>query len=234
VIVETTGIAHPSPIIVALRDSGCAARFELAAIVCTVDADTGLERVAQRPECLAQVVLADTLVITRCDLSTAARIGELEARLRTLNRHASLVRASDIGTGAAIALRRAGDRGAHETGDAKPPRAQATLDERGRTHPLGRSGRIRALGHVGIDVETIRFSGPSVWSGALARIESLAASLGDRLLRIKGVLRLDGYDTPMVVQWAGGRVSPLVALPGGLDDGDAGYLVIISERTDRR
>jgi G3E family GTPase len=79
VIVETTGLADPAPIVnqlisggshvTGLRDHVVARRFHLAGLVCVVDVLTGEQTLDQHFECLKQIAFADRIVLTKTDLT---------------------------------------------------------------------------------------------------------------------------------------------------------------------
>jgi G3E family GTPase len=88
VVVETTGVADPAPIVGTLVSEPLVRHhFELDGIVATVDAVNGL---AGR-EAVKQAAVADTLVVTKTDLADP---GPVEERLRRLNPAAEVVEAS--------------------------------------------------------------------------------------------------------------------------------------------
>jgi G3E family GTPase len=81
VIVETTGLADPTPIVnTLLADPMVRHQYILDAVVATVDAVHGL----QSPESVKQAAVADTLVITKTDLVDAENVEEQLARLNPL------------------------------------------------------------------------------------------------------------------------------------------------------
>ncbi len=68
VVVETTGLADPGPVIRSLAtDAFLQARYELAGVVVMASATTDWQALASRPEALAQVRHADLLVVTKAD-----------------------------------------------------------------------------------------------------------------------------------------------------------------------
>ncbi len=69
-IVETTGLADPAPVIHTLvKDPGVARRYRLAGIVTTVDAVNGEHTLGTHAESVKQVAVADRLVLTKTDLA---------------------------------------------------------------------------------------------------------------------------------------------------------------------
>jgi G3E family GTPase len=88
VVVETTGVAEPSPIVYTLLSEPVVRHhFELERVIATVDAVHGL----RAPESVAQAAAADRLVVTKTDLASP---GPLEKRLTALNPTARIVEAS--------------------------------------------------------------------------------------------------------------------------------------------
>ena len=86
VIIETTGLADPAPIIHTLAAHPLtAARFALAGVIVCVDAEHGAAQLDTHEEALRQSVLADRIVITKADLAGAATTVALTARLQALN-----------------------------------------------------------------------------------------------------------------------------------------------------
>ena len=69
IVIETSGLADPAPILHALMgDGGLARRLTLAGVVTTVDALNGLGTLARQPESVKQVAVADRLLVTKTDL----------------------------------------------------------------------------------------------------------------------------------------------------------------------
>src|SRR5438045_4381022 len=85
IVIETTGLADPAPIVHALMtDRDIADALRLEAVIATVDAAAGAATLDAHPESVKQAALADCIVLTKTDLSEPAASG-LAARLRALN-----------------------------------------------------------------------------------------------------------------------------------------------------
>jgi G3E family GTPase len=94
VVIETSGLADPAPILHALMsDAGLSERLALAGVVATVDAVNGLGTLARHPESVKQVAVADRLILTKSDLLAGESDG-LATRLAALNPSATLLEAS--------------------------------------------------------------------------------------------------------------------------------------------
>lgn len=88
VVLETTGLADPAPILYTLVSEPVVKHhFRLERVIATVDAVHGL----RAPESIKQAVAADRLVVTKTDLAQA---GVLERRLARLNPTAEILHAS--------------------------------------------------------------------------------------------------------------------------------------------
>jgi G3E family GTPase len=117
VVIETSGLADPAPILHALiGDTGLAYRLTLAGVVTVVDAVNGLATLERQLEAVKQVAVADRLVLTKTDLLTSTA-DEVIARLAAINPSAGLLTAPfgkvdadrlfDIGLDASYVLRNA-------------------------------------------------------------------------------------------------------------------------------
>ncbi|MEA3124889.1 MAG: hypothetical protein QOD67_1908 [Caballeronia sp.] len=101
VVLETTGLATPAPIMATLlADPVIRSHYALNATVTVVDALNAAQQRARHPEWLAQVSAADRLVISKSDLADPASVAALARMLAELNPAAEVVmRASASETG---------------------------------------------------------------------------------------------------------------------------------------
>jgi G3E family GTPase len=94
VVIETSGLADPAPILHAvMSDDALAERLTLAGVVTTVDAVHGADTLERQPESIKQVAVADRLVLTKTDL-VAETPPALADRLAALNPSAPVLPAS--------------------------------------------------------------------------------------------------------------------------------------------
>jgi G3E family GTPase len=108
VIVETTGLADPAPLLQTLMQHPyLVMRFRLDGVVTLVDAVNGADTLDHHPEAVKQAAVADRIVLTKTDLLAApdgaARREALVARLRKLNPAAPILDAT-AGEATAAAL----------------------------------------------------------------------------------------------------------------------------------
>lgn len=104
VVIETTGLADPAPIIHTLiHDPLIAARFRLDSVIATVDAVNGAGTLDRQQEAVKQAAMADRIVVTKVDLAAPETVQALKARLRELNPAAPMQLQGDpLGGGASL------------------------------------------------------------------------------------------------------------------------------------
>ena len=171
IVIETSGISEPLPILLTLRsDFTLATRFRAGSIVCTVGATDDGE-VGGRAEARAQASAADAIAISKRDLVPDASAGAAQAAATRLNPLAQILPA----TGDAFVRWLA----AEEASSGLPPRAA-------RMVPVAREPGARA--HHDVASIVIREAALPSWSQFAVRLTRLVFLYGDRILRTKGVL----------------------------------------------
>ena len=96
VVIETTGLADPAPILHTLMtDPGVARHYRLDGVIATVDAFNGASTLNQQIESVKQAAMADRLLITKTDLVDADVLRGLQELLRDLNPAAPQIIAID-------------------------------------------------------------------------------------------------------------------------------------------
>lgn len=91
VVIETTGLADPVPILRTLTtDSVITANYRLENVITTVDAVYGAHSLDEYAESVKQVALANHLILTKIDQVTAVDLNSLTQRLQRCNPTASL------------------------------------------------------------------------------------------------------------------------------------------------
>src|SRR3954469_3940980 len=86
VVVETTGLADPAPVLSTLvSEPVLRHHYAVEAVVATVDALNGAATLDRHRESVKQAAVADTLLVTKADAAPPGAVDALEARLRALN-----------------------------------------------------------------------------------------------------------------------------------------------------
>ena len=93
VIIETTGLADPAPILHTLMaDPAIATFYRLDSVISTVDAAVGNDTLDRHFESVKQVAVADRILLTKTDLAAPADIQALRNRISKINPSAPIVR----------------------------------------------------------------------------------------------------------------------------------------------
>lgn len=96
-IIETTGLADPSPILGAFaKHPYLSLRYLVGGIITVVDAAQETKALDATPEASAQIAVADVLALSKTDLVDEETVATLKAQLRVRNIHAQLARTSDL------------------------------------------------------------------------------------------------------------------------------------------
>ena len=192
VIVETTGLADPAPIVQQLMsDISVALRYRLDGIVTVVDAVHAMGQFDAHAEAVRQVAMADRVVLTKTDLApdTAA----LRARIRALNPGAPVLIAERGAIDPAAIL----DAGLFDT-TGKIADVRKWLDEAAfATVTPGPRDPNRHDAHI--HSFCLTYDQPLHWQGVGTCLEMLIGTRGESLLRVKGILNLVGQTRPVAI-----------------------------------
>lgn len=193
VVVETTGLADPAPILHTLMgDPRLAHHWRLAGVACTIDAFNAMATLDQHREAVKQAAVADRLLLTKTDLVPAEARAPLLARLRAINPLADLTEGPDAALHSLLAL-------LDHTSTTRLPATRT--EERSFFFPVS----APASGDVSRHDDQIRShvivrETPLSREGVMAWLDMVSAMRGDDLLRVKGIVQLaDDLDHPMVI-----------------------------------
>lgn len=187
VVIETSGLADPSPIAYTLlSEQVLRHHFRLSGIITTVDAVNGASQLGEFAEAVKQVSMADRLVVTKTDLSDEPSLVALRARLRALNGSAQILDSTEI-------------RGAVH---------QVLTDD-----IYDAAGKFREARHwvaeeidagvpehtAGVASFTVVFDRPLDWTAFGVWASMLLHRHGADVLRLKGLLNVAGVATPVLI-----------------------------------
>ena len=197
VLVETTGLADPAPVIHTLAsDPFVAERFRCDGVVTAVDVTHAPSQLDHHREAVRQVVLADRLLLTKADLAKPEEIAAVTERLRRLNPSAPVGEVAE-GQGAVALLF---DAGIYGTQGQRPDLARwlavAPVEPAGALGSGGRPPRHDPA----VTSFVLRFDEPLDWLDLVEALATLQASWGEGLLRVKGLLNVVGDPLPRVIQ----------------------------------
>jgi G3E family GTPase len=214
ILIETTGIADPAPILdVLLNERWIAARHRLDGVVTTVDAVLGAQQLDSYQEALRQVAVADRLLLTKTDLAPAGALEALEQRLAALNpaapRH--VVLKGEIDPSLILDLGLFNPRDKHPDVEKwlahrrYRPATRAGMPGGPAAPPVGHDTRIRAF--------SLTFDTPLDWTGLYSALDMLMAFRSKNLLRMKAIVNVQGKTNPVVLHGVQHLLYPPAELP---------------------
>ena len=213
-LIEPSGLADPAPIAQAvLRNPMMSRVFRLEAIVTVVDAMFAPMQAERHPEWGRQVALADRLVVAKTDVVDAAGVEGARAAVRAFS-PAELVEA----TFGAV------DAGAlfppsfFDPGQAGTGRSVLVADDADPGH----AGRYAAVSLVA--------ERPLDWRAFDAWLRRIRIGYAEQLLRVKGMLDIDGVDGPVVVQGVHHVLNAPVELDNWPEGRRVSRLVLIADQ----
>lgn len=208
VVIETTGLADPAPILHTLMmDDHLASMYRLDGVITTVDAATGIATLEAQEESVKQAAVADRLLLTKIDLASDLDIRALEARLRSLNPAAPIYHVLD----GAIEPERLLDAGIYNPATKSDDvqrwiNAEAYEDRHRQNHDHGHDDNHHHDHHHDVNRhdERIRaicltFDEPLEDTAFDRWIGILTTFKGADVLRIKGIVNIEGLDAPLVI-----------------------------------
>ena len=192
VVVETSGLADPAPILHALMtDRDLAEIYTLGRVIVTGDAVNGMETLSRYEQSARQMAMADSIVMTKTDLAQARTV-DLQTQLIALNPRAALFTAIQGEIGVEELFGRP-DSGSDARSDhIHQWLATATGDthehvvEHDHNHDISSFCLVREA--------------PLHAATLALLLEALTDNCGEDLLRVKGIINVfERADTPAVI-----------------------------------
>jgi G3E family GTPase len=243
VVIETSGLADPSPLLQAfLSDPTLAGLYRIGAVVATVDAVNGPGTLDEHIESVRQVALADHILITKLDLiapeKAPAAEETLTARLGRLNPAAKITRIDDAGFEIGQLLRSDVLKPGDPKADARAwLNAEAYDQHHGHAHHDHHDGDDHDHHHLhDRDIASFCFTreAPIPREALRLLLEALQQNLGPNLLRVKGIVNVaEEPDRPAVIQGAQHLLHNLDWLPRWPDADRRSRIVFITQGFDR-
>lgn len=176
VIVETTGMADPIPLLkLLLADESVATLFSVQTVIATVDTLLPLHTPQQRTERLRQIAVADKIILTKTDLSHA--FTTFTKRIRTLNASAEIIDGADVAAVALVIFDRE-----------KYPVTRNLPDAQWFTHQTNSQNAFNNAPHHNIFTLCLYANQALSWARVTHFLQKLARLYGVNLLRIKGLI----------------------------------------------
>lgn len=245
VIIETTGLADPAPILhTMMSDAFVTRHYRLEQVITTLDAVNAMGTLNQHLEAVKQVAVADRIFLTKTDMVGEDPLNELRMRIATLNPAAPVITVvnGDVNAGDFF-----GNPAFDPAGktiqvqdwlriDAYEPDAHHGHDHHGHGnhhhHKDAEANRNRHDDHI--SAYSIIREKPISWAGFSAWLDMISKMRGDDLLRVKGIVNvIEHPDRPVVIHGVQHVFHPPVFLDRWPGDDHRTRLVFITRDIDR-
>ena len=218
VLVETTGLADPIPIIEVLAAHPDIPKYyALHSVVTLVDCVNAIGQLEEFRESRRQVAVADRILISKTDLADADTLAKLADRLDELNPDAPRL---------AIDPRAADPRVLFSTAFLDIAQGHGDIDAWLRPAAAARAGAGYMPHTGGVQTFSILHEAPVTRAGLVLWLDLLAGLKGRDLLRVKGVFNVEGE--PVAVHAVQRVVHEPVPLPAWPDDERSSRIVFIT------
>lgn len=226
VLMETTGLADPAPILqILMSDRALLPDYRVDGVVCVVDAENGCDTLDAHPVSVKQAALADRLLVSKLDIAAPARAAALRARLAGLNPRAAAIpvlhgeidpaRIVDLGSLTSLGADAERDDGpatdVHRCGPDCRDHDHAHHHAHGHDHDQATHSPGTLHGEDGIASFVVTREQPVMLQKVEQALQTLAAAHRERMLRIKGIVNAEGR--PVVIQGVQHLFHPPVLLP---------------------
>jgi G3E family GTPase len=226
VVIETTGLADPAPILSLLtRHPYLSLRFRFDGVITVVDAVQGMATLDEFDEAVRQVAVADRIVLSKAE--QAPDLAPIRKRIAALNPAAPVIDARTVSPDQLFGG------GPYDPASKGPDvlkwlAAEAYEDD----HHHDDEDLNRHDAHISASA--------FIRDGAMRQaaigpfLERLAADHGERLIRVKGLIAVaEVPDRPVVIQGVREVFSPSLSLPSWPDGDHRSRLVVIGRDLDR-
>ena len=242
VVIETTGLADPAPILHTLMNDQSLLEegYGLGAVVTTIDAVNGLDTLANHHEAVKQIAIADLLLLTKTDLAAPSALSTLQNRIGAINRGAKILQA----TNGEISPTSFFGGGLYQL-ESKTAQVQnwlnaeaystANLHAHHSEHDHGSSLENAHYRHGDrIKAFCVIREEPISWAGFSAWLDLVSAMRGNDLLRVKGIVNVIEHPSrPTVVHGVQHIFHPPIQLDDWPSDDRRTRIVFITRDIDQ-
>ena len=224
IVIETTGMADPGPILANLMNEPVIESvFRLDAVVVTIDSEYGLQQLEQHGEARKQAAVADVLLLTKTDLASPETLAELKEKLIAINAGATQhkILHGQIESDFIIDVGLFDPSGKH----AEP--------QRWLRAPVQPASMFKNQ-HDEIASFTVTLPSPINWRDLKPLILKLCQTHGANLLRLKGIIHAADLDDPIAIHAVHFTPYPPTELEGWAEDEPTNRIVIIGKGLDEQ
>lgn len=226
-VIETTGMADPGPILGnLLNEPVIESVYRLDAVVVTIDAVYGAEQIDTHAEARKQAAVADVLLITKTDLAAAEQVDQLKEKLIALNPGATQHKILHGEIDPLLLI---------DVGLFDPTGKQAEPQRwlRAPLKPAKPRGMLPQKAHDDeITSFTVTMPKPLNWADLKPRILWLCQTHGEHLLRLKGIIHAEDQPAPLAIHAVHFTPYPPTLLEGWDEDEPISRIVLIGKGLD--
>lgn len=230
-VIETTGMADPGPILANLMNEPVIESvYRLDAVVVTIDSVYGLQQLADNKEALKQAAVADILLLTKTDIADTEQINALQEKLSTINQGATQYQVTH-GEIDPTYIINAG------LFDIASKQAEPQRWLRSVTKPTAPKGTLPTSTSQKIHDDTIAsftvtMPSPINWRDLKPVILKLCQTHGEKLLRLKGIIHAADQAAPLAIHAVHFTPYPPTLLEGWTEENPSSRIVIIGKGLD--
>ncbi len=222
-IIETTGLADPSPIIFTLNsDIIIKHHYRLGSIITTVDAVNGHSQLKRHPESVKQATVADRIVVSKTDIANEKDVRQLKTKLKLLNPTSTMVEAVDGVVDVTNLL-------SDDIYDVKTKSDDVArwlealkFEESDHNHSGDKNRHDK-----NIYTFTLVFDKALDWTAFGIWLTMILHAHGEKMLRVKGILNVKGVNVPVVINGVQHVVHPPIHLKEWPDGDKRSRIVFI-------
>lgn len=228
-IIETTGMADPGPILANLMNEPVIESvYRLDAVVVTIDSIYGLQQIEENTEALKQAAVADVLLLTKTDLASPEQINTLKEKLISINPGATQHKIVYGELDPAFIV----DVGLFDLAT-KQPEPQRWL--RAPVKQAQPKGTLPKKSHNDdVTSFTVYMPSPLKWAQLKPHLLSFCQKYGKNLLRLKGIIHAADQPAPLAIHAVHFTPYPPTLLEGWDEEEPLSRIVIIGKDLDEQ
>lgn len=222
IVIETTGMADPGPILGnLLNEPVIESVFRLDAVVVTIDSEYGLQQLENHAEARKQAAVADVLLLTKTDLASPEKLAALKEKLIAINPGATQhkIQHGEIEPDFII------DVGLFD------PTGKRAEPQRWLRAPVKPTTMLKNQ-HEEIASFTVTLPSTIHWRDLKPVILKLCQAHGKDLLRLKGIIHAADLEHPIAIHAVHFTPYPPTLLEGWSEDKPESRIVIIGKDLD--
>lgn len=222
IVIETTGMADPGPILANLMNEPVIESvFRLDAVVVTIDSTYGMQQLQDHAEARKQAAVADVLLLTKTDLASAEEISALKDKLISINPGATQHKIAHGKIDPDFII----DVGLFD------PSGKRAEPQRWLRAPVKPAGMLKNQ-HEEISSFTVAMPKPLNWRDLKPIILKLCQTHGEKLLRLKGIIHAEDQPAPLAIHAVHFTPYPPTLLEGWDEDEPISRIVLIGKGLD--